>query len=325
MRDSNLKLGAKIANYLGKRYGMITYSGTLAIELSLILLDLNEGSNILVSNKVCYSIINTINKLKMNPILINPKNDIYITNEDIDCALKKDKIDCILLVHQYGIMNNINKRNYKNQGIKIIEDIAQLWKIENEDYNIGVDSDIIVTSFGATKPFSYGIGGGLFFDNNINYEIIDFSDNESRLSNKVMYSYMYPQCENIKFDKLNKQSRENILKQRSISKKYSEIIKKFSFVSDIKESIDIHTWHRYPILFEEKRYYDTFVELAGELNLQFQIEHEISIEELPMSKNAKYINIGDDKKLIILIRTRNINASSQLKKLLKIFETIEKM
>lgn len=28
--------------------------------------------------------------------------------------------------------------------------------------NIGIDSDIVVTSFGSTKPISYGIGGGLF-------------------------------------------------------------------------------------------------------------------------------------------------------------------
>ena len=46
--------------------------------------------------------------------------------------------------------------------------------------NIGIDSDIVVTSFGSTKPISYGIGGGLFFDNKKIFKEIDFCDNESR-------------------------------------------------------------------------------------------------------------------------------------------------
>ena len=86
MRENNLKLGKELACYFNKKYGVITYSGTLAIEVALSLV-FNENDNILISSEVCYSIVNTILKLKMNPIIVKPKNNIFLTYEDIDNAI----------------------------------------------------------------------------------------------------------------------------------------------------------------------------------------------------------------------------------------------
>ena len=121
----NSLLGSKLAKYFNKKYGIITYSGTLAIEVALKSLKLKRKSKVLISSNVCYSIINTVLKLGLVPVIKTPNNGLFFTNDDIDVVIDKEIIDCILLVHQFGILNNISKRKYKKLNIKIIEDVAQ--------------------------------------------------------------------------------------------------------------------------------------------------------------------------------------------------------
>lgn len=152
----NSLLGSKLAKYFNKKYGIITYSGTLAIEVALKSLRLKRKSKVLITSNVCYSIINTVLKLGLVPVIKTPNNGLFFTNDDIDMVIDKEIIDCILLVHQFGILNNISKRKYKKLNIKIIEDVAQTWDLKDNNgiNNIGIDSDIVVTSFGSTKPIS---------------------------------------------------------------------------------------------------------------------------------------------------------------------------
>ena len=119
----NSLLGSKLAKYFNKKYGIITYSGTLAIEVALKSLRLKRKSKVLISSNVCYSIINTVLKLELVPVIKMPNNGLFFTNDDIDVVIDKEIIDCILLVHQFGILNNISKRKYKKLNIKIIEEL----------------------------------------------------------------------------------------------------------------------------------------------------------------------------------------------------------
>ena len=57
---NNKLLGEKFAQDFNKKYGIITYSGTLAIEIALSSLGLKKGDKILVLSEICYSIVNTI-------------------------------------------------------------------------------------------------------------------------------------------------------------------------------------------------------------------------------------------------------------------------
>ena len=38
----------------------------------------------------------------MNPIIVKPKNNIFLTDEDIDNAIEKYNINGIMLVHQFN-------------------------------------------------------------------------------------------------------------------------------------------------------------------------------------------------------------------------------
>lgn len=312
MINNNQLLGEKFAHQFNKKYGIITYSGTLAIEVALSNLGLTKGDKVLVLSEVCYSIVNTILKLNLVPVIVHSKNGLYLTDEDVDNVLSKQSINCILLVHQYGILNKINLKKYKNDGIKIIEDVAQAWDIGSSDYKIGEHSDVVVTSFGKTKPLSYGIGGGLFFNDKSIFETMDYSDNESRENKNILLSYAYPLCEKINYDDLKRIADNIVFEQRMNSERYKNFFTKYSEIKYI-ESNDNNVWHRFPIWIDDEQMYNSIIHKLSGTELEYQLPHEIELSELKRNKNCIQYNYCLQSKRIILLRTRNINIDKQIK------------
>ena len=312
MKDENIKLGSTLAKYYNKKFGIITYSGTLAIEIALTNIDLEKNANILVSSNVCYSIINTILKLQMNPIIVDPANDLYLTEEDILKVINNQKIDCIIQVHQYGILNDIGDIKNKYKYIKIIEDVAQAWDIRSSDYFIGKYSDVVVTSFGSTKPLKLGIGGGVFFNNDILIDNIDYCDNESRESKKNLLSYLLPICDKIDVNKLMSIGNKIVREQRSNVDEYLKIFRNQKIFEYIDISNVSNTWHRYPIWVNNKQLYLIIINMISETELQYQLPHEIILKDLSMCYDCKKIDNRKQKKYFILLRTKDINISLQV-------------
>ena len=312
MKDENIKLGSTLAKYYNKKFGIITYSGTLAIEIALTNIDLEKNANILVSSNVCYSIINTILKLQMNPIIVDPANDLYLTEEDILKVINNQKIDCIIQVHQYGILNDIGDIKNKYKYIKIIEDVAQAWDIRSSDYFIGKYSDVVVTSFGSTKPLKLGIGGGVFFNNDILIDNIDYCDNESRESKKNLLSYLLPICDKIDVNKLMSIGNKIVREQRSNVDEYLKIFRNQKIFEYIDISNVSNTWHRYPIWVNNKQLYLKIINMISETELQYQLPHEIILKDLSMCYDCKKIDNRKQKKYFILLRTKDINISLQV-------------
>lgn len=312
MKDENIKLGSTLAKYYNKKFGIITYSGTLAIEVALTNIDLEKNANILVSSNVCYSIINTILKLQMNPIIVDPINDLYLTEEDVLKVINNQKIDCIIQVHQYGILNDIGDIKNKYKYIKIIEDVAQAWNIKSNSYFIGKYSDVVVTSFGSTKPLKLGIGGGVFFNNDILIDNIDYCDNESRESKKNLLSYLLPICDKIDVNKLMSIGNKIVREQRSNVDEYLKIFRNQKIFEYIDISNVSNTWHRYPIWVNNKQLYLKIINMISETELQYQLPHEIILKDLSMCYDCKKIDNRKQKKYFILLRTKDINISLQV-------------
>jgi len=258
----------------------------------------------------------------MNPIIVKPQNGLFLTDDDIDGAIKEYKINCIVLVHQFGILNNIDLKKYKLNEIKIIEDVAQAWGISNNIYRVGMNSDIVVTSFGKTKPLSYGIGGGLFFNKQDITNIVDCCDNISRENNNILLSYLYPLCEKINIEQLIEIANNIVKEQKNAASKYFEILSNSKDIKslDIKEN-NQNIWHRFPIWIEDDKKFRDVLEYLKNTELEYQLPHEIEILELTKFKNCHKITKTTEKKNIILLRTRNIDIEKQteiLKILIKI-------
>ena len=312
MRENNLFVGTLLAKKFNKKTGIITYSGTLAIELALRNCKLPFNSGVIVSNEVCTSIITTIIKLGLKPIIVVPQKDFMITSDEIEKVINLYPVSCILLVHQYGIINNIECIKEKYTHIKIIEDIAQTWSLKYFNTNIGKYSDYIVTSFGKTKPLSYGIGGAVITNEESILNIVDFCDNISRENKELKFAYAYPLCEKIELEELFVIANEHVIHQQQAAQLFLETFQENNQIYLIRD-IKKHAWHRFPLWIKSVDYYKKMIDYLKECEIEFQLPHNINNYELPSIKdNAIIPNSLTNKENIILLRTR-INDNSKLR------------
>lgn len=300
MKKNDVKYLLKV---IPKKNVVVVYSGTLAIESALINLGIKKKDKVLVASSVCYSIIEAILRVGAIPVIVEPSNYFTLDYNDIKDVVKKEKPSCMILVHQFGIGQKIKEIKNSFPNIKIIEDIAQAWNIyidgESHEY-----SDVIITSFGKTKPLSLGYGGAIFSNNNLS-ETFDYYNNDSRNSKKNMIPYYLEQQTRINYKKLIRKGNKIVKKQRKIASSL-KFLSSYSFIKTIDENTNKYVWHRYPIIINSN-YYENFIKILEKCNVQYQLPHETEIYDIPLLAGKDYrlykTTTQSDNK-IILIRTR---------------------
>ena len=324
MRKDNIKIGNIIAKKYKKKYGIITYSGTLAIELALINSGLKNGDKVIISNNVCYSIINILFKLKSVPIVICPKNNFVLSKEEIEFVINHYDADGFLLIYQYGMAIEIGDIKIKHPNLIIIEDIAQAWNIEIKNYRVGESSDFIVTSFGKTKPLSLGIGGALLTNKNI-LSCIDFCDSNSRETSKIMYPYAFPDCNIIDCNKLFEEANKIVKVQRKVSNLFSNFFQEYPFIEIFKDNYgNKSVWHRFPIWINDEKEFKKIISFLDILKIEYQLPHKQELDGLEfVRKNSIIVNFTYKKSNMILLRTRVLNINSLKLKLDKLKKYIK--
>ena len=71
------ELESIISNYLNIKHCIMTTSGTCAIILALMSLNLNEGDEVIVPNYTMIATINAVSMLKLKPIIIDIDKDTF--------------------------------------------------------------------------------------------------------------------------------------------------------------------------------------------------------------------------------------------------------
>lgn len=310
-------------NIFNKKYNLITYSGTLAIETALRLMGIKEGDKIIIPNNICYKVLMTILSMKAVPILVNPKNQFVLCADDIKVAMKDYKIKCIILVHLYGLPVNVKEvRKQCGNDIKIIEDVAQAWDIYSYDYTFGKYSDYIVSSLGKTKPLSFGIGGVIALNENP-YKCVGTGDLYQREEDKILTYYLIPCSFKLNIKKISRKASNIVKFQRKIAKIIVNNLKRCKI--EVCIDIDIYqaSWNRIPILIKDINKYNIFIKTLSKSKVQYELPHEKYLQELNILKNIQsyYINNNVSEEKLILIKPRyckRLEVNRWLKKLNKL-------
>ena len=92
------ELEKMICDYVGCKHCIMTTSGTVAIMLALMCLDLNEGDEVIVPNYTMIATINAVKFLKLVPVIIDVDDMTYTLNLDIIEKNITSKTKCILHV-----------------------------------------------------------------------------------------------------------------------------------------------------------------------------------------------------------------------------------
>jgi len=155
-----------ICEYIHCKHCIMTTSGTTAIILALMALDLNEGDEVIVPNYTMIATVNAVKMLKLKPIIVDVDKDTYTLNLEIIKANITEKTKAIIHVSLNNRYTNMKElvKYCENNNFHLIEDSAQSMGCHINGKYLGTFGKIGCFSLSSPKIISTGQGGYLVTD-----------------------------------------------------------------------------------------------------------------------------------------------------------------
>lgn len=178
----------KITRLIGTKYAVACSSGTAAIHLALIGLEVETQDEVVMPSYVCSSPYFATLHAGAKPKIA----DIARTGFNVSAKSVKRRLSnmtkAIIVPHMFG--NPAELGSLLELGIPLIEDCAQSLGAEYENRKVGSFGDLSVFSFYATKMITTGEGGMVLTNNNEFYaRIIEARDYDKKPLIPAKYNY----------------------------------------------------------------------------------------------------------------------------------------
>ena len=253
----------EFANYCGRKYGMATSNGTVALHLALKALGIDKGE-VIVPDLTFVAVANAVTYCNAKPIFVDSHPEYWCINpEKIEEKITKN-MKAIIPVHLYGHPCDMDWISdiAKDYRLYVIEDAAEAHGAEYKGKKVGAFGDISCFSFYGNKIITTGEGGMCLTNNEELVEKMRILRDHGMDPNKrywydiVGFNYRMTNLQAAvgvaQLEKLD----EFVKKKRKIAKWYSEGLGEL----DEKEILKLHTemsWAKcvywmYSILIEDK-------------------------------------------------------------------------
>ena len=264
----NLK---KFENKFTKKYkskfGVAVRSGTDALMISLMALNLKKGDEVITASNTAIPTISAIVNSGAKPVLVDIKKDYLIDTNKIEKKITK-KTKVIIPVHLYGQSCDMDEimRISKKYKLKIIEDCAQAQGAKFKNKFVGTFGSFGCFSFYPTKVLGGYSDGGFILTNNfklyslikkIRFYGIDTVNRKNKFYNKY-YSNVHGL--NSRLDEINSKILDFklnkidnfISRRRFIAKLYDKELKNTNLILPTKNKDKFDVYHLYTV-FHKKR------------------------------------------------------------------------
>ncbi len=179
------KVEQALADYVGVAHVVACNSGTDALMMALLALDIQPNDEIITSAYSYYATAEIIEFLQCRAVFVDIEAGGHNLDPDLIEAKISDKTKAIMPVSLFGEPANFKKINAiaEKYNLPVIEDGAQSFGATHHDKKSLSLSTIGCTSFFPTKPLgSYGDGGACFTD-------------DAELADKMRYSANHGQTD----------------------------------------------------------------------------------------------------------------------------------
>jgi len=158
--DEEVKIFEReFANFCGRKYAVGVNSGTDALELALLSLNIHQGDEVILPVNTAIPTAMAVSNVGATPVFSDVGEDFLINPKEIEKKIT-DKTRVIMPVHLYGLacdMDDINEIARKH-GLDVIEDCAQAHGAKYKGKKVPI-SEIGCFSFYPSKNLG-GLGDG---------------------------------------------------------------------------------------------------------------------------------------------------------------------
>lgn len=281
----------KLASLTKRKYAVAVGSGTAALILSLRVLNLKKGDEVIVP---CMSWISTANAVVLNnlkPVFADIGNDLNISIESVEKLINKN-VKAILYVNFGGRMADIQKLNQlsKKYRIPLIEDGSQSFGAKYNKIINGENGVLSAISLNPMKILNSIGEAGVILTNNKKYYL---QLKKLRTSGVNSKGICIQPSENAKMDTIQAISLiENLKHYKSkilIRRKNAQYIK--NKLSDILDFLDL------PELIKKDSFYilvalhpkrNKIIDIAKKYKIELKIHHYPLMPDMPFYKKANF-------------------------------------
>ena len=236
---SSYIMGSKVAElednlskFVGCKHSIACSSGTDALLLALMALDIKAGDEVITSPFTFIATAEMIAFVGATPVFVDIDEKTYNIDPTKIEAVITDKTKAIMPVSIFGQTSDMDAINQiaKKHNLKVIEDAAQSFGANYKGKKSCNLSDIATTSFFPAKPFGcYGDGGAIFVSDDELAKKIRIILNHGQ-SSKYHHSHVgiYGRIDTIQAGVLNvklKYFQDELDKRQEIANKYSKNLK----------------------------------------------------------------------------------------------------
>ena len=221
-----VKLENSLKNLIRVKYAMGVNSGTSALHLSLLALEVGPKDEVILPTYTCSALLNAVHYTGATPILVDIEGEGF----NIDPAQVRKKLSkktkAVIVPHTFGLAAKVEEVK-KLSGVQVVEDCAIALGGFYRGKPLGTYGDISVFSFYATKMIATGQGGAITTNNKLYFEKVkDLLANDQSRTYRVRYNYHLTDIAaalgNIQFDKLV----SFMERRRSIADLYIKVLRK---------------------------------------------------------------------------------------------------
>jgi len=271
------KFEEEFAEYVGSKYCVAVSSGTSALHLALLALGVGPGDEVITVSHTFRATVSAILYCGAKPVFVDIDPHTYVMNCDLVESKITPKTKCIMPVHLYGNMVDMNRLQdiAKKYSLPIVEDSSQAHGSYLDDKHAGTFGNIGTFSFYPGKGLgALGDAGAIVTDDRDLYEYIKKTRNWN--SDTIGYNYRMATVQ-AEFLRVKLRAFDEILDlKRKAASKYNEHFHHAKSRSNVK-----HSYHVYPILVSNRQYLIENIKEKVELKSHYDIPvHKFKVYDL---------------------------------------------
>ncbi|HUT52047.1 MAG TPA: DegT/DnrJ/EryC1/StrS aminotransferase family protein [bacterium] len=157
------ELERRVAAMSGAAHGVAMTSGTAALHVALLCLDLRPGDEVITTPITFAATVNMIEAVGARPVFVDVRSSDLNIDPDLIAAAVTSQTRAVMPVHMTGIACDLDPITElaREHGLRVIEDAAHALGTFYKGRPVGSISELTCMSFYATKNVTTGEGGML--------------------------------------------------------------------------------------------------------------------------------------------------------------------